>query len=1059
MSEFNQKAIDRLNRLAAQKIFEKMRDLRMLAEENPKRRWIWELLQNAKDKAAIDFSEEKVSIVINYNESLEFQHNFGYFTVANVEGLIQQISSEDKDRDNANLDIRPQTTGRFGTGFITTHLLSEQVEVKGIYQKEDSTFSEICFPLDRSGRDLKELIASISYSFECAEKSLDQSESILEPDFSEFNTVFTYKLDEAGREIAEIGLQDLENALPYTLIFIDRISSVKTIRADKSIVYEKVGSRNLTEKIKIIEFNKVSDGIFDKLYYIWLSENLTTIAIPITLDNDQIGIIPFNQHLPRLFLDFPLIGTENFFFPAIINNPFLEPIESRDGVFLTDKNESHVIHNKAIIQEAVSLYLSLLEYASSNNWQNLYFLANTHLPQSKKWISKTWYQDDIQSVLRKNLLNSEIVYTDDSENPKIKLQDALFPFSSSLNKAFKVWDFAKSLWFDRLPKKEHLELWCEIIDSTWPDSIRYGIKNLANDIAKLSSLDQLCDRISKAENETLVYLTDVIEFVNQDNVKLLDDFAIIPNQYNDFKKKGELWLDDNIPNQLKDILELLGDTWRTKLKHSQITIANLAITKNLSDIVTRINQIIRDNKNPNIKSAVLHLLSCSPPESKNTNEICQLRKQVWQFASDFYPETPKQKYLGNWDKTIWQECDKHFVQELFTDIASKETISELNNHLQQDACQWLSNLINFVVEQDFSINVSNAKIIPDQQGNLQQISDLYQDLDIDDTLKDIIEELGDNYRSQLIDNTILLSAGVIATLKIKTKGIEDIANKIIKRVENILKNEGLTQSRTEKDKKTFAKLFVWFNEYEKLAKQFFGELYEKRHRLQTDEEIISNMKFKADILNNSNGYNEEEILKLVNTPKDQLMVLPENISLEEVKQLIQKFQQEKIATENQESQSTDSSDELSPEELEKLLLSLAIDSPEELENAQSRFCGSYIGRCLARIAKGYNFEYVQAIIARAKLNIQKYLSQHPDYDCTNWCEESKTVINGVTKKGRSIKLVLRPSDGGKVHIYYDNEITALENPDAELWIDDDQIQRILTLGQILRCTGIYYIKL
>jgi hypothetical protein len=210
---------------------------------------------------------------------------------------------------------------------------------------------------------------------------------------------------------------------------------------------------------------------------------------------------------------------------------------------------------------------------------------------------------------------------------------------------------------------------------------------------------------------------------------------------------------------------------------------------------------------------------------------------------------------------------------------------------------------------------------------------------------------------------------------------------------------------------------------------------------------------------NSNGYNEEEILKLVNTPKHQLMVLPENISSEEVQQLIEKFQQEKIATENQESQSTDSSDELSPEELEKLLLSLAIDSPEELENAQSRFCGSYIGRCLARISKSYNFEYVQFIIARAKRNIQKYLSQHHDYDCTNWCEESKTVINGVTKKGRSIKLVLRPSDGGKVHIYYDNEITALENPDAELWIDDDQIQRILTLGQILRCTGIYYIKL
>jgi hypothetical protein len=788
---------------------------------------------------------------------------------------------------------------------------------------------------------------------------------------------------------------------------------------------------------------------------------LTSIAIPIALDNDQIGIIPFNQHLPRLFLDFPLIGTENFSFPAIINNPFLEPTEPRDGIFLTDKNESHVIHNKEIIQEAVSLYLSLLEYASNHSWQNLYFLANTKLPQEKDWISQTWYRDNVQSVLRNNLLNSEIVYTDDLENPKIKLQDALFPFSSSLNKALKVWDFAKLLWFDRLPQKDHLEFWFEIIDKTWPDSIRYGIKNLANDIANLSSLEQLCDRISKPENETLVYLTDVIEFINQDNGKLLDDFAIIPNQYNDFKKKGELWLDDNIPNQLKDILELLGDNWRTKLKHSQITIANLAVTKNLSDIVNRINPIIRDNKNPNIQSAVLHLLSCSPPESKNTNEICQLRKQFWQFATDFYPETPKQKYLGNWDKAIWQECDKHFVQELFTDIASKETISELNNHLQQDAYQWLSNLINFVVEKDFLINITDAKVIPDQQGNLQRIRDIFQDDDIDDTLKDILEELGYNYRSELINNEITLKTNVISHLEIKVKNTKDIAENILERVDNIIRNEGLTNPRTEKNSKIFQKLFLWFNENESLAKKFFMRLYEneKYYCLLNNKEIANSIKFQQAILNNSNGYTEEEIHKLLNTPKDQLMVLPENISSEEVKQLIEKYQQEKIATENQKYQSTDSSDELSPEELKNLLLSLAIDSPEELENAQSRFCGSYMGRCLARIAKGYNFEHVQAIIARAKRNIQKYLSQHPDYDCTNWCEESKTVINGVTKKGRSIKLVLRPSDGGQVYLYYDNEITALESPDAELWIDDNQIQRILTLGQILRYTGIHYIKL
>ena len=55
--------------------------------------------------------------------------------------------------------------------------------------------------------------------------------------------------------------------------------------------------------------------------------------------------------------------------------------------------------------------------------------------------------------------------------------------------------------------------------------------------------------------------------------------------------------------------------------------------------------------------------------------------------------------------------------------------------------------------------------------------------------------------------------------------------------------------------------------------------------------------------------------------------------------------------------------------------------------------------------------------------------------------------------------VIRPSDGGQVYIYYDNQFTTLESLDSELWIDDNQVQRILTLDQILRYIGVSYIKL
>ncbi|MUG92989.1 hypothetical protein F7734_11300, partial [Scytonema sp. UIC 10036] len=230
MSRFDKNVIATLNRIAAQKIFEKMRILRMSSTENSKRRWIWELLQNANDKAAVDFPEQKVAVRVRLTpKSIEFSHNYSYFTNKNIEGLIRQISSDDKDWGETDKTEMPKTIGRFGTGFLTTHLLSEKVIVSGLFQDEGD-IQRFSFPLDRSGRELKALIESINNSFQEVNTSLNDSPKIENPDFSAYNTTFQYELDELGRGIAEVGLDDLENSLPYTLIFIDKIKLVEIER-------------------------------------------------------------------------------------------------------------------------------------------------------------------------------------------------------------------------------------------------------------------------------------------------------------------------------------------------------------------------------------------------------------------------------------------------------------------------------------------------------------------------------------------------------------------------------------------------------------------------------------------------------------------------------------------------------------------------------------------------------------------------------------------------------------------------------------------------------------
>ena len=90
-----QKSIIRNNyKLTADKIIQILKNLRNNAHLS-NRRWVWELLQNAKD---VDNAFGRVSIEIRLTpDSLSFRHNGDPFNIENITGLIQQVSSKASD--------------------------------------------------------------------------------------------------------------------------------------------------------------------------------------------------------------------------------------------------------------------------------------------------------------------------------------------------------------------------------------------------------------------------------------------------------------------------------------------------------------------------------------------------------------------------------------------------------------------------------------------------------------------------------------------------------------------------------------------------------------------------------------------------------------------------------------------------------------------------------------------------------------------------------------------------------------------------------------------------
>ena len=156
--KFEQSDKKALNSLIATKILDLMDKLRLDANENAQRRWIWELLQNAKDVAFDDQQvETEVNIeYLNETKSVSFSHNGKPFTVDNITFLIKQVST--KERNTTENKDKPKTTGKFGTGFLTTHLLSEKVIVSGVVKEPDLDYRNFVLPLDRSGRTTDQII-------------------------------------------------------------------------------------------------------------------------------------------------------------------------------------------------------------------------------------------------------------------------------------------------------------------------------------------------------------------------------------------------------------------------------------------------------------------------------------------------------------------------------------------------------------------------------------------------------------------------------------------------------------------------------------------------------------------------------------------------------------------------------------------------------------------------------------------------------------------------------------------------------------------------------------
>jgi hypothetical protein len=992
--KFKQADTEAFNASIARDILERMTKLRLEAKENMKRRWVWELIQNAKDVAQINLPVE-IKLDLS-DDKLLFCHNGKCFTANDITFLIRQVSNKDREASEQEFDYK--TTGKFGTGFLTTHLLSEQVEITGVAKEPELDYRQFVLPLDRSGRTKDEIEQSVNKSIEVRD-TLDEKPTYRSFNPNDFNTTFSYNLNEEGEQVAKIGINDLRTSLPYTLAFSTMIKSVNIV--NQNLIYEVVSRTKLNEDIELCKIAFKSNDNFYEIFIIKLASNNVAIATEIEYQNGRAFIKEFAEELPRLFCDFPLIGTETFNMPVIINSSDFNPTEPRDGVWLTDKDsEPEIIQNKELFLEAVSLYYKLLDYAVENKWGNLYNLANTNMPEEKEWFSKDWIEKIFQKPAREKLKKLSIVELENGNLAPINENNnnVYFPHHTKDDVRGKIWDLEYKLFPNNVPAKRNINEWDKVL---WSDCFKDSLKAITEFVSREKTIEELSKRLDNDLQKAMYWLNDFYDLLNFEGevVKEIinDKYAIIPNQLGIFKKRKELYIDcyycDNegkmygkIEEELKNVLCILGYDPKNDLLHNEVRkiIEQISFyAKNQDDIIESINKTLKDNNKNNKGKARNYLISLFC----NDNNFPKHRELLYNYCKQLIKEDeiPEKRFITTWEDSIWENVDSPCIKRLVEIVGKQKNLSGLKTYLgfqsEKETIEWLNDFIQFLKERGLGDQLNsreNPSILPNQNGDFCTKEDLTFDSgEIDETLKDILEALDCQIRKELIDNHIFLELSKTAERK-----SEYVASEISQRITPKFSE----LPRSENTKEIFKKLYLWFNNNKDAATRLFPDLYTNKHKLFDDEQLASLLEDKEEIFNENAKLKEEN--RLLKTRNEELEKL-----LEEKKQ----YEQEKKSLEEKLEELKTNNPE-SPEiiEIEARLTEInnQINPIEDTIIAIEKGFGD-LGK------QGQIDENIEAKkLVKERLEIENYV--FPD----NYLEQYST-INGVTKDGVEYPLVVK----------------------------------------------------
>ncbi|WP_233900846.1 sacsin N-terminal ATP-binding-like domain-containing protein [Tenacibaculum piscium] len=500
-------------------------------------RAIWELVQNACDLS----TESKITIDYR-NKGFSFSHNGKPFTTNSLNSLIKQVSGKYGEDENI-----PEV-GKYGTGFLTTHAFGRKFLLNSIMEADGAYFQLNNFEIDRRPKEWKKLSDNIGIQKKNVYEIIKSGTIVEKP--IEFKTTFTY-LQETGQENKYVNesSQDLVDYVPLVLTINDRLKSL-------SIINEQGTHTTFVCKDKFPIANDKGINLFKtiilkndetiELYSLVDSENEIEVILPI---NKDLELFEFPKRIARLFLYYPLVGSEDFGSNFIINCNVFLPNEPRSGIHLNsnkDQVKEQEKANRNILKIASKL---ILDFIKSNvlTVKNPMYYADVNFKRTSENHLLNNYFKELQEYWNNELFILPLVDTIDGYK---SIEDIYF-FDEELFSDPSVFDDIYKLvsqFYKEIPRKEKCEKWTTYLTKWDNNKVNYiSHKELINCISK--------ENLSKFNSSNL--LNYYASLVKEDKLYFFSDYKLIPNLNGDFCYINSLSLPTNISDKLIELGNIL----------------------------------------------------------------------------------------------------------------------------------------------------------------------------------------------------------------------------------------------------------------------------------------------------------------------------------------------------------------------------------------------------------------------------------------------------------------------------------------------------------------------